>query len=90
MDRLKTHIAFSFDISLWTFEEGQLLFITRGVKTRGSKSVSVQNLYRGHIYGLVQTKFDMKLRNITEDVLWESLCLYHRCVDTCIEGTFMD
>jgi hypothetical protein len=57
MDRFKPNFVFCIDITLWRFEKGPLFVINRGVKT--SFPVG-QNLYIDHIYGPVQTTFDMK------------------------------
>jgi hypothetical protein len=41
-----------------------------------------QNLYRGHIYGLIQAQFGIELRNTTGDVLLGSMDFYHTGVNT--------
>jgi hypothetical protein len=73
-----------------------------GVTTWGSKPGSPnlfpvsQNLHKGHIYGSIQTKFGINLRNTTGEVLggqffnitpWSNLFLLGQ---TCIEVRFMD
>jgi hypothetical protein len=40
MDRFKQNLAYRFDITLERFDEGNLCYITRGIKTHALKPVS--------------------------------------------------